>query len=143
LYWLSRSGFETTLVDHTGIDIVAFQKSTTKRYGISVKSRSRTEEKASMGMVVSGDNYNKIIESCKFFGCDVPAITFVYDRPSNGEEGKVDVYLLSLATLDNYFGGFKEGKDITFSITDASVSKYRNDSSIRKICFDYKMSDWM
>lgn len=67
LYWLSRSKFEALLVDHTGIDIIAYQKSTKKRFGISVKSRSRTEDKANQGMLVSGGTYDKIIKSCKFF----------------------------------------------------------------------------
>ena len=39
--WLSRSGFEVTLVDHTGIDVVAYNPSTKQRLGITVKSRTR------------------------------------------------------------------------------------------------------
>ena len=39
--WLSRSGFEVTVVDHTGIDIIAFNPSTNERLGITVKSRTR------------------------------------------------------------------------------------------------------
>jgi hypothetical protein len=41
--WLSRSGFEVVLVDHPGIDIVAFNKKLNKRIGISVKSRTRAK----------------------------------------------------------------------------------------------------
>ncbi|MCJ7648285.1 MAG: hypothetical protein MUP85_06705 [Candidatus Lokiarchaeota archaeon] len=39
--WLSRSGFEVTIVDHTGIDIVAYNPIQGNRLGISVKSRTR------------------------------------------------------------------------------------------------------
>ena len=39
--WLSRSGFEVTLVDHTGIDVIAFDPRSGKRLGITVKSRTR------------------------------------------------------------------------------------------------------
>lgn len=39
--WLSRSGFEVTRVDHTGIDIVAYNPGTDERLGITVKSRTR------------------------------------------------------------------------------------------------------
>ena len=34
--WLSRSGFEVALVDHTGIDIVAYRRATRDRPGITV-----------------------------------------------------------------------------------------------------------
>ena len=43
--WLSRSGFEVALVDHTGIDIIAFNKKTSKRIAVTVKSRTRNEGK--------------------------------------------------------------------------------------------------
>jgi len=39
--WLSRSGFEVIIVDHTGIDIIAYNPKTMQRIGISVKSRTR------------------------------------------------------------------------------------------------------
>ena len=38
--WLSRSGFEVAVVDHTGIDIIAYEPHSQKRLGITVKSRS-------------------------------------------------------------------------------------------------------
>jgi len=41
LNWLSRSGFEVCLVDHTGLDVIAYHPVTKKRLGISVKSRIR------------------------------------------------------------------------------------------------------
>lgn len=143
LYWLSRSGFESTLVDHTGIDIVAYQKETKKRFGISVKSRSRTVESSSTGMLISGDNYQKIIDSCVFFGCDVPSIAFIYDRPSEDHAGQIDVYFLSLESLDKYYPNFKSGKDFAFSITHDSINKYQDDESIRKIVFKYNMMHWI
>ena len=43
--WLSRSGFEVALVDHTGIDIIAYNPLTRQRLGITVKSRTRTPGK--------------------------------------------------------------------------------------------------
>ena len=42
---LSRSGFEVTRVNHTGIDIVAYNTSTGERFGITVKSRTLPEGK--------------------------------------------------------------------------------------------------
>lgn len=142
LYWLSRSGFESTLVDHTGIDIVAYQKETKQRFGISVKSRSRTVDSSSTGMLIWGDNYEKIMKSCEFFGCDVPSIAFVYDRPSEDHAGQIDVYFLSLESLDKYYPNFKSDRDFSFSITRDSIGKYQADDTIRKIVFKYDMTHW-
>lgn len=43
--WLSRSGFEVVFVDHTGIDLIAYHRSTGQRFGITVKSRVRESGK--------------------------------------------------------------------------------------------------
>ena len=43
--WLSRSGFEVAIVDHTGLDVVAFNPKTRHRLGITVKSRTRNVAK--------------------------------------------------------------------------------------------------
>src|SRR5258708_13434079 len=39
--WLSRSGFEGSIVDHTGIDVIAYNRRTRQRLGIKEKSRTR------------------------------------------------------------------------------------------------------
>src|ERR1017187_7186305 len=39
--WLSRAGFEVSIVDHSGIDLVAYNRASKQRLGISVKSRTR------------------------------------------------------------------------------------------------------
>lgn len=67
LYFLSKSHFEPAFVDHTGIDIIAYQKTNKKRIGVSVKSRSRTLQRPTDGLLVEGHNYPKIINSCEFF----------------------------------------------------------------------------
>ncbi|MDQ0885931.1 Holliday junction resolvase-like predicted endonuclease [Paenibacillus sp. V4I9] len=41
LYWLSKHGFESALVDHVGIDIIARNPNNDEVMGISVKMRSR------------------------------------------------------------------------------------------------------
>ncbi len=38
--WLSRSGFEVIVVDHTGIDLIAYHPTSRQRLGITVKSRT-------------------------------------------------------------------------------------------------------
>jgi len=39
--WLSRSGFEVALVNHVGLDIIAYHPETQDRLGITVKARTR------------------------------------------------------------------------------------------------------
>lgn len=73
--WLSRSGFEVTIVDHTGIDIIGYNASTGKRIGITVKSRTRKKgQEASSVNIFSyrkGKNdRQKVIESCNAFACE-------------------------------------------------------------------------
>jgi hypothetical protein len=41
LYWLSKSGFEIALVDHTGIDLVAYNKRNKRDQDIPLNSLAR------------------------------------------------------------------------------------------------------
>lgn len=43
--FLSRSGFEETIIDHTDLNIIAYHKKKRRRLGITVKSRTRESEK--------------------------------------------------------------------------------------------------
>jgi len=91
LYWLSKSGYEIALVDHTGIDLVAYDKKTEKRYGISVKTRTRsTPGTENEGFYVKPDNIDKVKEACIHFACE-PYFGIVVDRPP-----KLDAFLVSL-----------------------------------------------
>jgi hypothetical protein len=40
--WLSRSGFKVCIVDHTGLDVIAYHPIRKQRFGITVKSRTRS-----------------------------------------------------------------------------------------------------
>lgn len=146
MYWLSKSGFEATLVDYTGIDIVAFHKATGRRLGISVKSRSRTFEKANSGMTIKGEEHSeKVIEACRFFACE-PWVAFLYDRPKDEEEtkGSIEVYLMHFDILQVYCEGFDKKAEFRFLINDRNVEKYRNDRNILKVNFEYGQSgDWV
>jgi Holliday junction resolvase-like predicted endonuclease len=67
--WLSRSGFEVALVDHTGIDIVAYHHATRDRLGITVKSRTRLagSEKDSVNLFSyqrGKDDRQKVLDAC-------------------------------------------------------------------------------
>ena len=67
--WLSRSGFEVTIVDHTGIDIIAY-KPEIGRLGITVKSRTRTIGTENTNVNLFSDSARqKIDDACETFAC--------------------------------------------------------------------------
>jgi len=69
---LSRSGFETAFVDHTGIDVVAYNPSTNERLGITIKSRTRNvgKERTAVNIFRSRkEDRRKLLDACKAFAC--------------------------------------------------------------------------
>ena len=73
--WLSRSGFEVILVDHTGIDIIAYNPSKKQRLGITVKFRTRDagKEKGSVNVLSyqkEKDDRQKLLNACEAFACE-------------------------------------------------------------------------
>jgi Holliday junction resolvase-like predicted endonuclease len=55
-------------VDHTGIDIIARNPHTNEIMGISVKSRSRTEEQEDEYVSIRNDSFDKAEKACAAFG---------------------------------------------------------------------------
>src|ERR1039458_6168943 len=89
--WLSRSGFEVSRVDHTGIDVVAYNPTIKKRYGITVKARTRKPDREADAVYVfrPGDR-EKMLAACKAFGCH-PWIAIYVES-----EVAADLFLTSL-----------------------------------------------
>lgn len=82
LYWLSKHGFECACVDHTGIDLIALNPHTNERMGISVKSRTRKAGSENKDVNLPADNFDKVVEACKAFGCQ-PYFAIVVDGAAN------------------------------------------------------------
>jgi hypothetical protein len=107
--WLSRSGFEVAIIDHTGIDIIAYKPSPQERLGITVKSRSRITGKEEESVNIfsyqnSKDDRRKALSACKAFACD-PWLA-VYVEATN----EADIYLTSLKNYDEKYR--REGKAV-------------------------------
>ena len=67
LYMLSRKGFETALVDHTGIDLIAKNPANKRDYrGISVKGRTRNPGEPAGRVKIENfqDHIKKISDAC-------------------------------------------------------------------------------
>ena len=96
--WLSRSGFEAAVVDHTGLDVVSFNPSTDRRLGITVKSRTRNvgTEATHVNIFSYREGKNdrqRLVEACRSFGCEPWIAVYVETQCS------ADLYLTSLASL--------------------------------------------
>ena len=139
--WLSRSGFEVAIVDHTGIDIVAYHPTLKKRLGITVKSRTRTKR-------VKGDSVNifsyqrgkndreKVLRACEAFGCE-PWIAIYVEW-----EQEADLFLLSLIHYDERYRG-KEGRAMDYwKMGKKSLEEYEKDQEVRHIHMSFSSSSW-
>ena len=134
LYWLSKYGFESAKVDHNGIDLIARNPVSDELMGISVKCRSRTEEKAGDYMTIPNDNVTKIEKACKAFNC-VPYWAIVID-----ERETICVFILSMKKMLEYFP--MGSNAIGWKMNQSWIDKYNADEDIIKIDFNYKTKNW-
>lgn len=127
--YLSRSGYEVLRVDHTGLDIIAYNVTTKERLGISVKSRTRNEGKEREAVNVffyrnGKDDRQKLMTSCDSFACK-PWIA-VYVESVSG----ADLYLVDLETFDKYCGGKAIEK---WKMDEASKKRYAEDPKVKHL----------
>jgi len=139
--WLSRSGFEVTLVDHTGIDIVAYNPSTKQRLGITVKSRTRDigTEESSVNIFSyrkAKSDRQKLLDACKAFACQPWIAVYVETSES------ADVYLTSLKNYDEKYRG-REGKAIDgWKMRKKDKARYEKDPDIKHIRIEFYARNW-
>lgn len=133
--WLSRSGFEVSIVDHTGIDIVGYNTKSKERLGITVKSRTRTKG-------TEGDSVNlfdskgrqKLLDACRYFGCK-PLIA-VYVETTN----YADVFLTS---LENYDGKYRrERKMDDWKMDSKHIENYKSDKKVMHLHIKFEPKNW-
>ena len=139
--WLSRSGFEVTIVDHTGIDVVAYNPVTKRRFGISLKSRTRRKglETGSVNLLSYQKGKNdrqKVLDACTAFGCEPWIAVYVELCDS------ADLFLLSLKHYDQrYRQNVKRAID-DWKMGDRHRKRYEDDSDMRHIHMDFSGSSW-
>jgi len=137
--WLSRSGFEVCVVNHTGLDIIAYSPKSKRRLGITVKSRTRTSGKESESVNVfsrkTGDR-KKLNEACKSFACKPWLAIYV-------ECGRIaDMYLTSLAHYDSRYKSKKARAIDAWSMAKGSTEAYASDPSVARIHFEFADKKW-
>jgi len=139
--WLSRSGFEVALVDHTGVDIIAYNPKTKQRLGITVKSRTRNVGKEETQVNVFSfrkgkDDRKKLLEACEAFSCE-PWIGVYVESSQSG-----DVYLTSLRNYDeNYLG--REARAIhSWRMRRKDRQRYEEDPCVKHIRIEFRGTNW-
>lgn len=134
--WLSRSGFEVAIVDHTGIDIIAFDPLEKTRLGISVKSRTRNigTEKTHV-TIFRKDGKQKLTDACSAFSCEPWIAVYVETADS------ADIYM---ATLDHYLENYGNPKasQISWKMSDSNKQRYRNDKNVFHLHVDFTPIQW-
>lgn len=131
--WLSRSGFEVTVVDHTGIDVIAYNRSTNYRLGITVKSRTRNPGKEETDVTIFRNKKNdrqKLHDACEAFECE-PWIAVYVETLDSG-----DVYLTSLENYDVRYGGSN------WKMGEKHRELYDKDPDVKHIQFGFHANNW-
>ncbi len=137
--WLSRSGFEVMVVDHTGIDIIAYNPSTNKRLGITVKSRTRNVGKEGTAVNLfrsKKEDRFKLLTACKAFACE-PWIAVYVETAAFA-----DVYLTNLENYDmKYRVGEKRATD-NWKMSEKNKQHYSEDSKVKHIRIKFLANNW-
>ena len=132
--WLSRSGFEVCVVDHTGMDVIAYNPRTNQRLGITVKSRTRTSgtEAGSVYMFREAKkDRQKLVDACKAFHCDPWIAAYVEC------DEFADLFLTSLANYDRKYRKEKRAVD-GWGMTKKHTSAYAADTEVKHIHITFK-----
>ena len=136
LYWLSKSGCECAKLDHTGIDLIARVPSLEKKpIGISVKSRSRFNQKRGDSMNIEVAGMTKATKACDSFGC-IPYYAIVID-----EDGLTYAFLLSLKKLQALF---PKGKRVrVWEMHQRFLARYKLDPEILMFTDKHESIGWV
>jgi len=136
--WLSRSGFEVSVVDHTGIDIIAYNPITQQRIGITVKSRTR-EQRVTESVNIFNNRKNdreKVESACMAFGCDPWLAVYVET------EGYADLFLTSLANYDEKCRT-AEGKTVDdWKMSKRWLEHYEEDPEVMHLHISFEARKW-
>ena len=136
--WLSRSGFEVAVIDHTGIDLIAYDPKSRQRIGITVKSRTRgLRETESVNVFNNAKNDRKKVRVvCEAFGCE-PWIA-VYVETKNFAD-------LFMTSLTNYDAKYRtaEGKKIDdWKMSPQWTKAYDKDSAVMHLHLRFEVGTW-
>ena len=131
---------EVTVVDHTGIDIIAYNPSTRRRLGITVKSRTRkigTEDSSVNVFSYQRENNDrqKVLTACEAFACE-PWLAIYVEATD-----QADIYLTSLSNYDANYR--REGKAIDdWKMGPKHQQTYASDPLVKHIKINFYGTNW-
>jgi hypothetical protein len=137
--WLSRSGFETSIVDHTGADLVAYSKALNQRLAISVKSRTRVRgtESESVKMFIRQGDREKLLAACEFFNGEAWLAIYVECETVG------DLFLTSLKNYDQKYCSRRENvRGAYWAMTPGALLRYRNDPEVKHLRVEFTTENW-
>ena len=140
--WLSRSCFEVAIVDHTGIDLVAYNPKTKQRLGITVKSRARNtgKETTPVSIFSYGEGKNdrtKLRNACEYFNCE-PWIAIYVETAQCA-----DLYLTSLKNYEGKYGPKKGQTVATWKMSPKYQASYNKDKELKHIRVNFNQDNWI
>jgi hypothetical protein len=115
-YWLSRRGFETAVVDHTGIDLISRRPDSEEVLGISVKMRSKILDTKINALNIMVEDIEKAKRACEAFHCQ-PYFAIIVDQ-----NGRIRGFLVSLKKLLSLYPNPK--KVLAFGWSEAKTAQY-------------------
>jgi hypothetical protein len=133
LYWLSKHNFECSIIDHTGIDIIAKNPLTNELMGISVKCRSRYEGTEASELTLKKDELELVDKACNAFNC-VPYFAFVVDAFNT-----IQIYIVK---KDKFLKMFPPRINPSWKMSKKQIENYKADKEIIKIELNYNVSSW-
>ena len=139
--WLSRSGFEVTIVDHTGIDIIAYDPKSDRRFGITVKSRTRKRRTETQDVTLfryhrRRDDREKLQKACEAFKCEPWIGVYVETQ---------DAADLFLTSLENYEEKYRRGagkSTDSWKMTDKAKRSYDEDPNVMHVRMKFETIQW-
>jgi len=139
--WLSRSGFDVVIVDHSGLDLVAYYPDTGRRLGITVKSRTRSGGTEAQGVTVffnrkRPSDRKKLLAACKTFGCELWVAVYVETAKA------ADLYLLSLQHFDDVYCPNKSSAVDAWKMGERQKRRYEMDPEVRHIEVEFRTHTW-
>jgi hypothetical protein len=138
--WLSRSGFEVAAVDHTGVEIIAYDPRRHRRLGITVKSRTRTSGTENSSVNVFSyqngkDDRQKALSACEAFGCK-PWVAIYVETTD-----RADVFLTALANYDAKYRRTGRAVD-DWKMGPKDREKYASDPAVKHVGIVFEGRRW-
>jgi hypothetical protein len=139
--WLSRSGFEVAVIDHTGIDIIAYNPQSRERLGITVRSRTRTAGTEGSSVHVfsylNGKNEReKARAACTAFGCELWIAVYVEATRH------ADIFLTSETNYDAKYRGVAGRVRDDWKMGARHRKLYESDPAVKHLRIEFDVKNW-